>query len=339
MDPRVHAELARQRGLITRGQARAAGLDEREIAALLRDGTWVGVRHGVYTTAELWSTLDAYVGRPRLRARAAHLTMRVPHVLSHDSAAHELGLAILRPARELVHVTRPAHVIGSRTHYGVKHHGAPYRPEQVVDVGGIPVLDAARTAADIGRERGFRHGLVACDSAMRLGVSRSQLWDAVRPMRCWRGVRDVRRAVEMADGGAENPGETLARELVVELGIGDVETQFELRDHTGRARCDLRVGRHVFEFDGRVKYQRADEGGVAVTDAGEVVWREKQRQDWVCGFGLGMSRIVWDELWGERRRETTVRLLREYAATEARFGTSIADLGHVVVRKPGRPAA
>ena len=77
----------------------------------------------------------------------------------------------------------------------------------------------------------------------------------------WPHVTTVDRAILSSDGGAESLGETLTRLLLVELGLGPIQTQFELRDATGRARCDMRVGRHVFEFDGFVKLQPVREGG------------------------------------------------------------------------------
>lgn len=333
MYPRVRAELARNRGLITRTAALACGLSPEDLQRLVRSGEWVRVRRGVYCLAKDWEGLDEYVGRPVRRARAALMTMEVSAVLSHDSAARELAMPILRTRPELVHVTRPSNVVGSRTRHGVKHHGARFRRDQVVEVEGITMLNPARTAVDIGREHGYRHGLVACDSALRLGTTRAELRAAVAPMRCWPGVRAARSAVEDADAGSESVGETLARELVDGLGLGPVETQFELRDDTGWARCDLRVGRHVFEFDGLVKYQPAAAGGFAVDDPGDVVWREKQRERWVCGFGLGMSRIVWADFWGRERDVACERLRREYAESERRFGTSVDDLRHVIVAR------
>ena len=114
----------------------------------------------------LWEALDPYDGPPRMRARAAHLTMRRAHVLSHESAARELSMRILSTGSELVHVTRRG-VRGSRTEHGVKHHLAPFRSDQVVVVDGIPVLGHARTALDITREHGFVAGTVACDSPGR----------------------------------------------------------------------------------------------------------------------------------------------------------------------------
>ena len=77
-------------------------------------------------------------------------------------------------------------------------------------------------------------------------------------------------------------------------------------------------------------------GGVATASPEQVVWEEKQRQDWVCAFGLGMSRIVWADFWGERRRWALTRFAREYAETERRYGTSIADLERFIIRRPRR---
>ena len=48
-------------------------------------------------------------------------------------------------------------------------------------------------------------------------------------------------------------GRVLLRLLVLELGLGAVDLQFGLDDGSRSVWCDLRVGRHVFEFDGRQK--------------------------------------------------------------------------------------
>jgi hypothetical protein len=317
--PDVMACLSRQRGLIRRQQALQCGLSEDQLERLLRSGELVVVRHGVYALGSAWQAWDPYVDQPIRRARAAHLTMVTEHVLSHDSAARELGLAVLRPARELVHITRPG-VRGSRTEHGVKHHGAVYRDAQVVDVDGIPVLDMARTGVDMVREHGLRGGLPTLDSAMRLGVPRAAFHRALGPMRCWPNVRAARQAVELADPGAETVAETLGRLLVMELGLGEIETQFPVPVPGGVAWCDLRVGRHLFEVDGRVKYLRSDRGGVATRPVEDVLWDEKRRQNDVCANGLGMSRILWEDYWPPRRAAALRRLAAEYAVTRDRYG-------------------
>jgi hypothetical protein len=330
--PDIAHTLAHQAGLITRRQALDTGMSDALVDGLVRTGRWVPVRRGVYMQADAWESLDAYDGRPRARARAAHLTMRAAHVLSHESAARELGLAILTPDEEIIHVTRRG-VRGGRLEHGVKHHLAPYQRDQVLEVEGVPVLDAARTAADIAREHGYVHGTIACDAARQLGVRLGALWSAVEPMTCWPEVTVVRACIQDSDAGAESVGETLGRILLHELGLGPIQTQFELRDETGWARCDMRVGRQLFEFDGHKKYLRRDRGGLAVVDAEEVVWREKQREDWLRGYRLGMSRLVWADYWGERRARAKERILREYAATCAAYGTDVSDLAHVIVRR------
>ena len=322
MNPFLLARLSRQRGLIRRNEAVDCGVPEHELEVLLRRGELVVVRHGVYALGSEWQQLDPYVGRPTWRARAAHLTMVTDHVLSHDSAARELGLAILRPAVEHVHITRPD-VRGSRTEHGVKHHGASYRDAQVVEVHGIPVLDAARTAVDMAREHGLQGGLPTFDAALRAGVPRSAFTRALAPMRSWPHVRTARVCAELADAGAETVAETLGRLLLKELDLGPVETQFPVPVPRGVAWCDLRVGCHVFECDGRVKYLPSDRGGVANRPVEDVLWEEKRRQTDVCANGLGMSRIVWQDFWPPHREQARARLAREFAISRDRYGTEL----------------
>jgi hypothetical protein len=249
---------------------------------------------------------------------------RTDHVLSHDSAAHELGLAILRPRKELVHITRPLSR-AARTRNGIKHHGARYRPEQVLDVEGIPVLDAARTACDMAREHGIQGGLPTFDAAMRAGVTRERFRDALQDMAGWPDVQAPRACVDLADPGAESIAETLGRLLAMEV-VGpevEIETQFPVLTARGVMWCDLRVGCHVFEVDGRIKYRREAEGGVADRPVEDVVWEEKGRERDVCAEGLGMSRIIWEDFWGRKRRQAVARLGGEYTQTRGRFGDQL----------------
>ena len=60
---------------------------------------------------------------------------------------------------------------------------------------------------------------------------------------------------------------------------------------------------------------------------------EKRRQDFICGFKLGISRIVWADLWGEARIRARERLRREYLDTTARVGESSADLEPFLIRR------
>lgn len=321
MNPQLRAVAARQGGLFSRRQAALSGCTERELKTRTGScGDWVVVRRGIYCERTLWERLgddDRY----RLRVRAAVLAAGKPAVISHSSAAAHLEMPLRPHWTELVHVTRTG-VTGSRTEGGVKHHLAGYAESDVTEAAGLRSTCLARTAVDIGREFGFTDGVIAADAALRLGASRSQLTAAVARMRCWPHVTRTRAAVEVADGGAQSVGESLLRLLVLELGIGVPETQFVVQDRDRRAEVDLRVGRHLFEFDGRVKYLRCDQGGVADRSPERVVWDEKRREDWLRnhGGGYGMSRVVWAELFGRAREETKRRLAREYAESQRRYG-------------------
>jgi len=277
----------------------------------------------VYVERDLWDELDER-DRWALRDRAAHLTMVKPHAMSHDSAGRLLVLDMLDAGKPLSHVVRRG-VGGSRTEHGVKHHLARVSPAEVEVVDGIKVTGLARTAIDIGREHGFEAGAVAVDAAMRRGVDRRQFEEELDLMTNWPNITGARAAVEFGDPGAESVGETLARILVEELGIGEPETQFAVSTPSGVFWCDLRVGCHVFEFDGRIKYRRTDQGGVADRPVEDVLWDEKKRQREVCAVGLGMSRIIWADFYGDARVKARARLRGEYDVTERRFGPVLPE--------------
>jgi hypothetical protein len=323
--------MAQQGGVITTAQAMQAGLSGDDIQRLLRTGQWVALRKGHYVLAEHLATLDPYLGRPRLEARAAWMAVEKEHAISHDSAAAFLEIPTLRQVEPLIHLTR----LGpprARVRDGVKRHQSLVLLPHLQEIDGVVVLDPARTAIDIAREHGLAPGVVAIDGVRRQGVGLAELWAALEPMRHWPDVTTARAAVAASDPRAESAGESLMRLLVEELGIGPIQPQFELRDGVRWARCDLRVGRHLFEFDGRRKYERSSEGGLA-RDPARALWDEKTRQDWLLGYQLGMSRLIWADFWGDRRRQALERVAREFALTCARFGTSIDDLAHLIVHR------
>jgi hypothetical protein len=305
--------------LVSSEDAASAGVTADTLATLRRRGALVRVRRGVYTTAEHWERTPPGPARELLRARAASAMMVEPHVFSHDSAAHAWGLTFLAPREPMVHVTRER-VLGSRSRSGVKHHKAPYETGQVVHTPYGPALDLARTACDLTREHGLHTGLTACDAALRRGVMREQLERAAGAMASWRGVNAIREAVAMADPGAENPAESLTRLLVFEAGFGLPTTQFPVRLRETVAWCDVRVGRHLIEFDGRLKYRRTHQGGVATSDTGDVVWEERQRERGLIAAGWGVSRLVWDDVLARNWERTRARLVREIGLTAARTG-------------------
>lgn len=321
MRPALRALADQQGGVVSRGQTLACGYTARELRTLTgHRGAWIVVRRGAYCERDVWEGGDDD-DRHRLGVHAASLVATKDATISHTSAAAFLGFDTRPSWRELQHVTRPG-VGGSRTEGGVKHHLAAFTQRDVVIVSGLRMLGRARTAVDIAREHGFEDGVIAADAALRLGVPRSELDAVVARMRHWPRVTAARAAAAYADGGAASIGETLLRLLVLELGLGTPQTQYVVAEDGRRAIADLRLRRHLFEFDGRVKYLGREAGGVADRPAEQVVWDEKRREDWLRRQhgGYGMSRVVWSELFGPARRETKRRLWREVRDSDRRYG-------------------
>lgn len=321
--PELAALATRQFGVALRRQAVAAGYGSAELRRLISSGRWVTIRRGAYVPAVLWETLDQEE-QWWLRDVAAHLTMVTPHVLSHDSAVRGLGLPMLHPLEWLTHITRPG-VLGSRTEHGVRHHLGTVAP-RLVEVGSVTTTGLARTGLDMAREHGFKAGVVVLDEVKRRGTPDLELIRELALMRSWPGVTTARAAHAFADARAESPGESLLRVLVAELGIGEVDCQFPVLLGGGVVWGDLRVGCHLFEFDGRLKYVPVAEGGLAGMSPTEVVWAEKLRERDLLEVGLGLSRVFWDDLMGATAWAATSRRLRDdYARTVARFGRALPE--------------
>lgn len=331
----VHVAQA-QGGLFTRQQALLAGYTEREIKALTRPGgVWAVVRHGLYYQR---IELEALSARERwlLKDHAAALAADGPVTLSHDSAARALGIDTLDPPSMASHLTRHG-PNGSRTNGDlVRHHDR--LPLCIERVGDLVTTSYARTAVDIGRWHGYRHGLVAVDSVRQMGVPLADLESELSRMEHHPHISRARAAVRASDAGAESVLETLGRELVASLGLGDVETQFAVRLADGRiVWCDIRVGCHVFECHGLVKLLPVSEGGVATEPAARVLWKQQARETAIAAEGLGVSRIVWADCFGTGRERASARLRQEFAVSEARYGRLLPPhLRDVADRHPRR---
>jgi len=330
MDLPGYLPAVSQHGLLTHGQALRAGLDARDIARLVRDGTWTRLRKGVYVDGAAYADLDPYRAAPLLRMRAAQLAIARPLVFSHDSSAVLQRLGVPDAKTCAIHVARPDYR-ATRTSGGIVTHGAPFGRHEVVEIDGLKALSPARTALDMVRLHGLWPGMAACDAALRSGVARADLTGAADCMQGWPYKTVVDRAIALADPGAESYLESLGRGLVIELGIGTPATQFVLSDGHRTVRGDIRVHRHLFEIDGKLKYFLQQQGRTPE----EILWEEKLRQDFISGFKLGVSRITWFDCHAGRQAARR-RLAREYADTVERFGIDTSDLAPYTARAATR---
>jgi hypothetical protein len=107
----------------------------------------------------------------------------------------------------------------------------------------------------------------------------------------------------MMDRRSGSPGESYSRVVFRRHGVPPPESQYQVVDRSGKtlAVCDFgwEDDRHLGEFDGKIKYSQLVPPG---EDAGDVVFREKVREDAVRGELWGMSRWTMADL-----RQSNVR--------------------------------
>lgn len=303
----MHGDLARvaaqQGGCFFRWQALDCGYSDREIATLLRHRVWRRLRRGAYATAEFVDSLDA-AGRHRLLVHAVVGNLDGPVVVSHHSALAMRGVALWGVDLDVVHVHRaPGQT--SRHDAGVGHHLGALPDAEVEEMDGLLVVRLERAALDAARVVPFEVGVVLLDGARRQAFDQARAREILERQRDWSGSIAAARALSFSATGAQTVGESRTRLLMARLGLPRPELQKQIFDSDGLliAVSDLYVDEWAtaVEFDGKVKYGRElyeRDGHPGGVDLGDVVWREKRREDRIRDRGVEVVRIVWSELDG-----------------------------------------
>jgi very-short-patch-repair endonuclease len=274
-------------GVMTLADADAQGVGRFEVARLVRQGRLVRLVDGTFTDAERWHACTPE-GRHALRAVSVVRVLRTAVAISHISAAAVLGLPLLRPPGERVHVSRLTEGAGRTRSVYTMH--TSYGDCSVVAARRPSVVVPALAALGVAEVHGFTAGVVALDGALQSSMTTEEecrRWLDGMPHRP--GVRLLRRALAAADGLSESPLETRARLVVRALGF-DVALQVRLYNEHGEfvARVDMLAFELgvVIEVDGAVKYTRPD-GSASV----ESVISEKHREGAVRDLGYGLVRL------------------------------------------------
>lgn len=296
-----------QQALCTRRQLLALGWRPRQIAhqtpgagsALRR------LQRNQYVREELWNDLwPESRHRLEIAAACAEMTDGVG-VISHESAAVLWDGALFRHVPDAVHVTLARGRGTSRA--GLTRHADDLPDEDVAEVAGIRCTSLDRTVFDAARTLPIEAGTAFADAALRRIALRARLYDTDLAER-WRagmrervarasGVRGVRRAlqvIEFADGRSESPGESVHRLRLAQIGFAHLRPQVAVRGPRGSTfYVDLEDEKEqiCFEFDGKGKY--LDEAMRSGRSLEEVLFAEKQREDWIRG--VTQRRLVRSE--------------------------------------------
>ncbi len=273
-------------------QLREQGYAYDELAALIRAGALSRVRRGAYAVSIPESPED----RHRQLIAATLPQLAGDACVSHQSAAVLHGLPTWSDQLGLVHVTRPR-ANGGRRRTVTQVHPGPLAADDVVVLHGLAVTSLARTVADCSRTLSFSRAVAIGDAALRSGMRPEDLSAQLgrRPGRP--GMPQSRRVAAFIDGRSESAGESLSRVLLRRQGLPTPQLQLVVLDraHLEVARTDFgwEERRTLAEFDGRVKYGRLLRDGET---AGDVIYREKVREDMLRDLGWEVVRWVWAEL-------------------------------------------
>ncbi|QEW02075.1 hypothetical protein [Microbacterium lushaniae] len=282
---------------------------EATLAAGVRSGAVVRIRHGAYIDAGRWDAASSEE-RTRLRTRAFVRACASPPVIAFTSAAAEWDLPGFRVRDDRVHTLDPgAHPARSRA--DVFRHSGPLPPEDVEVRDGILVTSLPRTIADVIRMVSVEAAVAYFDAALRVVAWRGHgLYDltAAEAFRAGiharldampgaRGIRQARFVTDFADGRAQLPGESVSRLWMQRLGVPAPILQLEVLLAGGRrAYPDFAwpMLRRFGAFDGDGKYlDPAMARGLSVRD---VLRTQRTRESELC------AATDWTPVrWGSER--------------------------------------
>ncbi len=193
-------------------------------------------RHYARVYPGVWAPKQADLS-PRQRAYAAWLWSRRRGVPAGLSASALLGA-------KWIDAGTPATLIHSnrRPPPLIEVHTDTVLPGEIRQIGRLPVTSPTRTAFDLGRWLPLTAGVARIDALMNatdVKVADIAALAALHPG--VPGLRKLDKTLQLVDGGAESPYESLTRLLLIQAGFPPPQTQIEVRDDYGHvvARIDL----------------------------------------------------------------------------------------------------
>jgi hypothetical protein len=302
-------EVEVRRGFIPRGDVLAAGFDDRFIRTQVQSHRWTRIRKGAYLFTNSWQELGPEERHRRVARAVLHshgdrvVLSKVSALLMHtgvDCWGIDLGR---------VHVTRRDGRAGS-VERDVVHHEGPISDDDIVEIDGLLVTSEQRCTVETIAFASLEAGLVVADSVLHAGrVEHDQLWEQLAQMHRWRGSRTADVVLRMADGRSESVGESRSRYAFWSQGLPRPELQVRIHDSQGILLGIVDLGwlpqRTLYEFDGKVKYERLVKPGQEPSD---VLFAEKRREDAIReATGFSIVRATWADLSRPRELARRVR--------------------------------
>lgn len=183
-----------------------------------------------------------------------------------------------------------------------------FRDDDVVTIDGLTVATPQRTAYDLGRHLPRNDAVMHLDALARAtGLAVDDVMPLIDRYKGARGIRSLRTAIDLMDGGAQSPKETELRLMLVDAGYPRPKTQIPVVDEYGYEFAYLDMGWEdvmiAVEYDG--EHHR--------TDRDQWTWDVKRLRK--------VERRGWHHIKviaGDRRADTLDRVARAWAARRDR---------------------
>lgn len=283
---------AAQGFVLMSGQLARLGVTRSTSRAAVKRGSWTTAGYGaigVVAVDDGESEPFVVARRRHALAAAAGALRRDAHVVSGRSAAILHGVPTL--AVPISPELTDAHT-GTMGHRGSHHvFSAALSEASTASWYGIPVTSIARTIVDEARHS-RRGGLIALDAALREHlVTPADLALELDAAIGWPGIKQARAIVDLGDGRAESPLESITRLAMHDDGFPPPMLQVAV----GPFRLDFYWPEHrlVVEADGEGKY------------VGDASLREKRREHYLHQRGLRVERVMWRDVtieWAQTSR-------------------------------------
>lgn len=304
----------RGNSLISTEVLRASGMTSYAVGDLVLRGELARVRRGWFVLGPTWrDALPEERYRYFVRATAAQSNNEL--VLSHHSAAVIHGLPLIGPWPTTVHALLPDAAGGSSQRLLTSHRSLT-DPHAVV-IADVTVTSLTRTVVDMASVSTFVVGVAIVDHVLhqeevrlqreiRTGlrgppaITKQVLLAELHAVHPRTGRRAAARAIAFANGLSANAGESLSRVRFEELGfeIPELQVRFVVQGRTYFVDYFWRGVRKIGEFDGEIKYTRAEV--MAGRDVVAVVVAEKNREDVLRPEVNSFTRWGWDLAYNAR---------------------------------------
>jgi len=263
--------LRRHDGVITLGQARAAGLSHAAVQRRVASGHWSRRARGLYSVND-----QPFTDAARIRAAVWSYG---PHAAGSGlAAAWWHGLTKFAP--EIVEVTIPRNSNGRR-HPGSRPRRRDLSSRDTVDINGLRTTILALTVVEAAARHGG--GATLLDSALQRRIDLRPLWQAHLRHKGRYGAPRSRRLLQAADHGARSAAERLLHTLLRAAGISG----WHANHLVGGYRIDVAFpgARVAIEVDGFAFHSGAEEFQI-----------DRTRQNRIVLLNWQVLRFTWLDL-------------------------------------------